>query len=411
MTALGHTSDPKALVPGDPAAVTRTADGMTAYDDELHNAGQGLRTIDTTEGWSGQAADNFRAVYHGQPSKWLTAGDAFHAAATAVTNYASTLTWAQQQAAEAIQLWNDGQAATAQARAAHDQAVQQAQQHAAAQTASGSPAVAPAIPFVDPGEAARAAACDNLYRARTQLGSAGDTAAGAVGRARDQAPPKPSIWDRIGDTLSDIGTGLLHAGEDFVNDAASLGNALLQHPGDVVETLSGFGLAAASAGGEGLGTMLDATGIGAVAGVPVQALSATGLVAGAGLMAAGMSGLAGHASGDDRVQVFNTESSGGSSGYEPTKTDRLAEHLTPKDLEGAQRELNGEVVKTKSGGDPWDHIHEVRDAQNGLVNRIQAIQRRLADTRIDDATRTALQSELSQASRLLDYSKRYLPMH
>jgi hypothetical protein len=46
-----------------------------------------------------------------------------------------------------------------------------------------------------------------------------------------------------------------------------------------------------------------------------------------------------------------------------------------------------------------------------LVNRMQSIQRQLADTRASDATRSALQSELSQASKLLDYSKKYVPMH
>jgi hypothetical protein len=47
----------------------------------------------------------------------------------------------------------------------------------------------------------------------------------------------------------------------------------------------------------------------------------------------------------------------------------------------------------------------------GLVNRIQAIQRQLADTKTTDATRVSLQSELSQASKLLDYSKKYVPMN
>jgi uncharacterized protein YukE len=411
MTNLGQTNDPKVLIPGNPEAVTATAEAMTAYGDELHNAGQGLRTIDTTEGWSGQAADNFRAVYHGQPTHWLVAGDAFHAAASALTQYAGTLTWAQHQAGVAIQLWNDGQAATAAARAQHDQAVQYAQRQAAAQTAAGTPTTAPDIPFVDPGEGTRAAARDTLTRAHSQLDSAAATAAKAVGRARDQAPPKPGFWDQVGSFFSTVGTDLVHAGETLVNDAASVGKALLQHPGDVVETLSGFGLAGISAGGEGLGTVLDATGIGAVAGVPVQALSAAGLVAGSGLMAGGVSDLARHASGDDGVTVFNMSSSGRGGGWLPTKTDRLAEHLTPLDLEGAQRELDGEVVKTKSTGVPYDHITEVGEAQQGLVNRIQAIQRRLADTRIDETARGALQSELSHASRLLDYSKKYLPMH
>jgi Putative T7SS secretion signal domain len=47
------------------------------------------------------------------------AGDAFHTAAGALDAYASTLVWAQQQAAAAISLWSQGQAATRQAMAQH----------------------------------------------------------------------------------------------------------------------------------------------------------------------------------------------------------------------------------------------------------------------------------------------------
>lgn len=46
--------------------------------------------------------------------------------------------------------------------------------------------------------------------------------------------------------------------------------------------------------------------------------------------------------------------------------DNIKEHTTNKDLDGARREPNGEIVKTKSDVMPWDHIQEVRDAQNGL---------------------------------------------
>jgi len=41
-------------------------------------------------------------VYHGQPTKWLVGGDAFHDAASALTQYIGTLTWAQRQASVAI---------------------------------------------------------------------------------------------------------------------------------------------------------------------------------------------------------------------------------------------------------------------------------------------------------------------
>jgi Bacterial toxin 28 len=92
-----------------------------------------------------------------------------------------------------------------------------------------------------------------------------------------------------------------------------------------------------------------------------------------------------------------------------TKTDRLKEHLTPRDLDAAQRELKGEVVARKSGGDPWDHVSEVRDAQQGLVNRIAQLKKQLADSRSTPTERAAAQTELSEASKLLDRSEQFVP--
>jgi hypothetical protein len=92
-----------------------------------------------------------------------------------------------------------------------------------------------------------------------------------------------------------------------------------------------------------------------------------------------------------------------------TKTDRLKEHLTDRDLDAARRELDGEVVATKSNGTPWDHVDEVRTAQRGLLNRIGQLKRQLGDTRISLADKAALQSELSEASRLLDRSEQFVP--
>jgi hypothetical protein len=92
-----------------------------------------------------------------------------------------------------------------------------------------------------------------------------------------------------------------------------------------------------------------------------------------------------------------------------TKTDRLKEHLTQRDLDGARRELAGEVVARKSGGDPWNHVKEVREAQDGLTNRIQQLKRQLGDSRSTPDDRARAQSELSEASRLLDYSRQFVP--
>jgi len=67
------------------------------------------------------------------------------------------------------------------------------------------------------------------------------------------------------------------------------------------------------------------------------------------------------------------------------------------------------VVATKSTGQPWDHVDEVRNAQRGLVRRIGQLKNLLGDSRVPEADRAVYQSELSEASRLLDHSEQYVP--
>ncbi len=89
----------------------------------------------------------------------------------------------------------------------------------------------------------------------------------------------------------------------------------------------------------------------------------------------------------------------------PNPTDRLKEqffersgkHKRSTCLAAARAELAGVVTG-------FDHVTKVRNAQQGLVNRIREIQRSLGDPDLPLAERTALQKELSEASRLLDYT-------
>jgi hypothetical protein len=184
---LVETSDPKKLIPGHPDAVRTTASRFTVFGDALVTAGEGLKRIDTEDGWKGNAADKFREAFDGEPKRWITSGDAFYDAAAALTSYVGTLEWAQGQAAEAATLWKEGQEATQQARSAHESAVQQA-------LVSGS--VPPQ--FHDLGEEKRDAAQDKLNRARQQLNEAGDRAEKTVGRARDKAPKESNFLQKVG---------------------------------------------------------------------------------------------------------------------------------------------------------------------------------------------------------------------
>ncbi|GAA4661557.1 putative T7SS-secreted protein [Amycolatopsis dongchuanensis] len=386
MAELGETQDPLQLVPGKPEAIDENVRVLRARGERANWAGEGLLAIDTGA-WEGPAAQTFRDKFSYESAKWFNAADSLSGAANVLAEYADTLRWAQGQAIEAVDLWNQGQAATQQAKSAHDTA--------AAEAAANNQ---PPPPFIDPGESARQAARDTLGRARSQLQEVGDRVAGFL---RDYAAdaPQDSSW------LDDVGHFFLDVGTHIVNDVASFGNAMLHHPEDVLGALGGLGLTVASGAGVAGGVVLSATGEGAVVGVPLAGASAAGVATGVGTMTATISDLGSHAGGDDRVEVIKPRRESST----PTKTDRLKEHLTDKDLDAARRELNGEIVKEKGSGVPYDHIKEVREAQDGLANRINRIKQLLSDSRLKPEERPDLESELSEASRLLDYTEQWVP--
>lgn len=417
MAGLGTTTDPVELVPGNVSDVTVAAYGLSDYAASLENAGLGLRRISTDDGWRGDAADAFRARYDGQPTRWLKAADSFSAAGQAVDSYALTLSWAQRQAAAAIGQYADGERRTEVARSAFEAQVRRAEDEAAATEAATGVPTAPAYPtWSDPGQADRDAAQHTLDSARSQLSGAGDDTARAVEAASASAPQEPSFWDKVGSGVGDFGEALWHGVQDVsvgtVNALASYGNAMVHHPDEVLMMLGGFMAMAAGGAGEVGGTALDVTGVGAVAGVPINIASAGLIVAGAGLTAAGATALAQNAAGPDSVRVLESRAeqpAPGSAGRRGTPTDRAKEHLTERDLDGARRELNGEVVARKSNGEPWNHVQEVRETQNKLVKRIDQLKRVLADTRVGTDPKAVAQAELSEASRLLEHSKQFVP--
>ncbi|MGW5114766.1 putative T7SS-secreted protein [Streptomyces noursei] len=314
MAQLGETSNPRELVPGAPGPLSATAQSLLAYGDVLIEAGEGLAKIDTEDGWSGKAGDAFRDRFHGQPARWVEAGNNFHAAANALYDYIHTLRASQQRADDAISQFARGEASTTTAVKAHAQQVNEAYSRGDSTE----------IPFHDPGEADRVAARENLKIARGNVKSAGSTAATLVKKATESAPERPGFWSDVGDFFSDVGEGLLDGGETVLTGLASFGNAMIQHPGDTAAMLGGTLLAGVSAGGEGLGVALDATGVGAVAGVPLGAVSAAGIATGVGLAGAGAADLAQHAKNDSAVQPLQRNSEGpGASGSEQQEASEL----------------------------------------------------------------------------------------
>ena len=93
-----------------------------------------------------------------------------------------------------------------------------------------------------------------------------------------------------------------------------------------------------------------------------------------------------------------------------TKTDAIIEdHLTPRDLDAARRELGGEVVARRWDGTPFNHVQEVQDAQRGLRNRIIELKSWLSRPGTPDGIRQQWQNELGKASRALDSSRGWVP--
>ena len=312
VTRLGETNDPLALIPGTPASIAQVAGQMYGYSTVLAEAGNGLKRIDTADGWKGAAGDAFRKRFHGEPERWLTAAACFRDAAGALDRYIPTLVWAQQQAGVAIQLWNQGHRDTANS---------------------------------------------TLENAVGRLTAAARTANSVVGKARDQAPQKPGFWSKVVGFFEGLGHDAEKVGAVAVDDLASIGNAMLNNPLADLGMVGGALLAGVSAVGDGAGLALDATGVGAIVGVPVNVISTAGVVAGAGLMMASADDLASHAAGDDHVDPVNADSGPGDTTPSPDP------QYTPGTPEYEAR--ISELSKDPSQGGA-SNPKTVREAQVGL---------------------------------------------
>lgn len=229
----------------------------------MEDAGDNLKRIDSGA-WKGVAGDAFRQKFSYEPSRWHQAGDAFEDTATALDNYASTLRWAQGQATEAIALYEEGEAATRQARAEHDRAAADANARNQTNAAAGDPARVEVPLFSDPGEEKRQAARDMLNRARQQLTEAGDRAGSTIQTRGDEAPEE-SLWDDVGDGLAAAGDFVADFGQgvwDTVSGTSELlwdlsPHHLLTDPDAYEETWNELGDTAASAWNDPVGFLKD----------------------------------------------------------------------------------------------------------------------------------------------------------
>ena len=325
MGELGATEGPDALIPGSPVVLRTAGETYRRYARMLGDAAAGLGRTGTPEGWSGPAADSFRSAFAPEPRRWQDAATAFGDAARAVDDHATALEWAQDRAGEAVVRWREAEGVSAAARAQHD----------------------PALPFVDPGDGARVVAQSVLDEARRHVRESGDRSAALVTAACATAPAAPGFWGELAD-----GAGAV-AGE-IGNASASLGNALLNHPADVAAMAGGGALAAVSAAGVVGSLALDATGVGAVGGVPLGGLSLAGVATGVGIAGVGAADVITHAGGDDRVAPFTVAADADAGEDVPLAP---ADRLTTVGVPGAQERIR-ELPDEQAVEELYDELAE-----------------------------------------------------
>ncbi len=186
----------------------------------------------------------------------------------------------------------------------------------------------------------------------------------------------------------------------------------------------GVGAAVVGVGEEVVGVAADLTGIGApvgvllnVGGVVSAATAVTSELAGAATIANAMSmegdGSSSSSTGGDKPAGMPSASAQAQDRQRIASirdgNNNIKGHLQESDLNAARRELNGEVVKRKADGTPWDHVHEVIDAQTGLYKRINDLKGVMTKYPTNSPEYAEMQELLSDMSRTLDKSREFVP--
>ncbi|HVV12608.1 putative T7SS-secreted protein [Amycolatopsis sp.] len=122
---LGDTDDPRALIPGAPETIVEHVKTLVDKAAQVEGVGSELAGF-TVPDWAGATADAFGELVDWLPAQWYAVSDSLTSAARGLTDYADTLRWAQEQAREAIELWNQGKQAVEDAA---EQTAEQLRQH------------------------------------------------------------------------------------------------------------------------------------------------------------------------------------------------------------------------------------------------------------------------------------------
>ncbi|MFG2634883.1 putative T7SS-secreted protein [Streptomyces sp. NPDC048362] len=218
---LGQTEEANELVHGSPARIRESAGHLWDFHGAFDKVGRGMQKVDSS-GWKGEGGDAFRKKFGVHPTKWARAAEACHAAAGALDSYADTVTWAQGQAKEAVELYKKGVEASKEAVDAYNKKVDA---YNAKVKAGEDPGPKPG-PFHDPGKADVGAAVHQLAQARKQRNTSASEAQGKVKAALAHAPAEPPPLERLGNDLTDgyqaVDIELTHVAGGIVKGTAGL---------------------------------------------------------------------------------------------------------------------------------------------------------------------------------------------
>jgi len=313
---LDEDGDP---VPGDPDALALLGQSLREVANDIQRETGDIRALCSVDSWKSEAADAFRGTAHETLKPLQKSYHRYDKAADAmgtrvrqdsVGDWASALEHAQHLADKALK----------SAQSAHSD------HNSAARGIKNLPSD---TPDDDPEfvrlKKKRDQAADDLKGARSALQHAKDVrdaaaekAARIIHRAITHDGMHDSRWDKFENTVDSFVSGaesaLKDVGLTVLSDLASIGNAMLHDPGSLASVVLGLGLAVAGAGEEIGGVLLDATGIGAALGIPINVAAAVQIAAGLSLAGAGMANIMHDAAGPDRVNMTSDGSGGGGGG-------------------------------------------------------------------------------------------------
>ncbi|MEY9930430.1 uncharacterized protein YukE [Catenulispora sp. GP43] len=367
---------------GDPTpGVVESVEALAKeFGDFAHDVESAYRSLNsfgsdaTALQWVGQTAEAFKDQFGPLPGRLQKLYISYSEASDALSSYAPKLQAAQTKADSALHQAKDAavdlQRATTSANSAASDLKSAQQSHAVnpdqqaladAQTAHDS-----AQASLKNAQAHMAALTAQAKQAYDDRIDAAKNCAKALHHAQSDGIHNKHWWQHVassvlstaGEVLSDVGhfaEGMAYELEDVLKALFSP-NSLL----GIAQTLAGLMLMVAGVGGEVGGVVLDATGVGAVLGIPAAAVSAGLITAGGALAGKGLyDWMAAMANGD-----YNAWPRGKRGGAKPAKLrdadpggdQQYGGHAYDKHVGESNEELGDRLYDTRNDENPPDEV-------------------------------------------------------